>query len=67
MDFVILEEGPIKILDENDWNRIIKSKKINDIPMRDLYRSLEFGIPFTMYYIFIIFRRKDVWLLLADI
>ena len=67
MDFVILEEGPMKILDENDWNRIIKSRKINDIPVSDLYRSLEFGIPFTVYNIISIFRRKDVWLLLADI
>jgi hypothetical protein len=41
MDFVILEEGRVNLLDENDWRRIIKEKSIEKIPIRDIYKSLE--------------------------
>ena len=49
MDFVIIEEGSMKLLKEHEWREIIRKKSLAGHPIRDIYKSLEVGIPFVMY------------------
>lgn len=48
MDFVIIEEGAMKLLKEQDWREIIRKQSLKGHPIRDIYKSLEVGIPFVM-------------------
>ena len=48
MDYIILEEGSIKILDDECWKQIIIYKSYLNFKIKDIYKSLEFGIPFYM-------------------
>ena len=50
MDFVIIEEGAVHVLKEEEWRAIIFKKSLQGHPIRDIYKSLEVGIPFVMYF-----------------
>ncbi|CAK81253.1 unnamed protein product (macronuclear) [Paramecium tetraurelia] len=63
-DFIIIEHQQngkeYKILDQNDWKKIIKQKSLTGYMMHDIHVSL-----LTQNLFFI--ERRDIWLLFCDI
>lgn len=53
MDYVILDEGEITLLDEQAWRAIIREQSLKSYNIRDIYKSLENGIPFLMYLVYL--------------
>lgn len=47
-DLIIMEEGEERVLNKEEWMRVIKEKSLKGVKHRDLYASLQFGISFVM-------------------
>ena len=47
-DLIIMEEGEERVLNKEEWMRVLKERSLKGIKYRDLYASLQFGISFVM-------------------